>query len=87
MIYVTPLNYISHSDRGEVANRQLGCAFDVTININADDHDNFEYVRVYSIYRSSINGTPVVKVIKDVKCEDFIDNTTYYSLTFTDTNE
>lgn len=71
IIYTTPLNYISHSDRGEVANKQLGCAFDVTVKINIEDHDNFEYVRVYSIYRSSINGTPVVKVIKDTKLDNF----------------
>lgn len=87
VIYTTPLNYISHSDRGEVANKQLGCAFDVIVKINIEDHDNFEYVRVYSIYRSSINETPIVKIIKDVKCDDFIDNTDYFSMSFTDTNE
>ena len=87
IIYTTPLNYISHSDRGEAPNKQLGCAFNVTVNINQEDQNNFEYVRVYSIYRSSINGTLVVKVIKDAKCEDFTNNTTYYSITFTDTNE
>lgn len=29
IVYTTPLNYISHSDRGEEPNRQLGCAFDI----------------------------------------------------------
>ena len=70
IVYITPLNYISHSDRGEAPNKQLGCAFNLTVKINSDDKKRFEYVRIYSIYRSSIDGQPVVKVIKDVKCDD-----------------
>lgn len=69
IIYTTPLNYISHSDRGEEPNKQLGCAFEVTVNINPEDKDNFDYVRVYSIYRTSLDGTPQVKVVKDIKCD------------------
>lgn len=71
VVYTTPLNYVSHSDRGEAPNKQLGCAFNIAVKVNPEDHDNFEYVRVYSIYRSSINGAPIVKVIKDTKLDNF----------------
>lgn len=37
--------------------------------IGDDAKERFDYIRFYSIYRSSVNGTPVVKVIKDVKCD------------------
>jgi hypothetical protein len=57
------------------------------VHINQDDKERFDYVRVYSIYRSSVNGTPVVKVINDMKCSQFVLDQGTYMAKFVDTNE
>ena len=61
--YVTPLFYIGFHNRGGSPEEKVGIAFKVTIT-NLDK--NFDFARVYSIYRSSINATPVVKRLIDI---------------------
>lgn len=89
IIYTTPLNYVSYSDRGEQPNKLLGCAFNLTIDINKKDAESFDYIRVYSIYRTSLDGTPAVKVIKDIKLDtlELHEDDDFYRACFTDTNE
>ena len=87
IVYVTPLEYVAHKDRGEAPNKQLGCAFKVSVTIGEDDYKRFEYVRIYSIYRTSENGAPQVKVIRDIKCSDMTKSGNNYITSFTDTNE
>ena len=60
----TPLEYISFGDRGCSPEESVGNAFNISIT-NADT--NFDYIRIYSIYRTSINATPVVKRLIDIK--------------------
>ena len=86
IVFTTPLNYISHEDKGEQPNKQLGCEFELTLYISDQNHDKFEYIRVYSIYRSSLDGTPVVKVINDIKTSMLQRANNVYSVKFTDTN-
>lgn len=76
IFYTTPLNYITHSNRGASAEDTLSCSFTIKID-NVDQ--NFEYLRIYSIIRSSIDETASVKNIVDIK----ITGTT---LIYTDTN-
>lgn len=64
ILCVSPLNYISHSDRGANINEVVNCSFNVKIDCNIQ---GFEYLRLYSIYRSSENGSPLVRVVADVK--------------------
>lgn len=63
IVDMTPLYYIGETDRGIEADDTVGCSFRVTIN-NPDYR--FDYIRLYSIQRTSINGTPIVKIVKDI---------------------
>lgn len=58
------LYYLSASDRALDGESVSNNSF--TININNID-TNFEYLRVYSIHRSSLNATPTVKIVIDYK--------------------
>ena len=80
VIYTTPLNYISKGDGGVEPNKQVGCSFNIKLTINKIDCKNFDHVRIYSIYRTSLNGTPQVKVVNDFRC----DSMTAYMLSGSD---
>lgn len=69
---VTPLYYISHKDRGASPDETtVENAFRITVN-NPDT--NFDYLRIYSIQRTSINLEPIVKRIQDISLKDIEDN-------------
>lgn len=59
---VSPLYYLTHSDRGASPEDKVSCSF--TIKISNPDK-NFDYIRLYSIQRTSINNT-VVKLLDDI---------------------
>lgn len=63
IVDMTPLYYIGETDRGLEAEDTVGCSFKVSIT-NPDYR--FDYIRLYSIQRTSINGTPIVKIVKDI---------------------
>ena len=63
IFYISPIYYISHSDRGAQQEQTLNNSFKITIkNVDTD----FDYLRIYSIHRSSINGKPSCKVIANI---------------------
>lgn len=64
IVDITPLYYIGETNRGLAADEVTNCSFKVTVT-NPDT--SFEYLRVYSIQRTSINGTPVVSIVGDIK--------------------
>ena len=64
IVDITPLYYVGEINRGVAADKVVGCSF--TVNIYNPD-TSFEYIRVYSIQRTSLNGTPIVKVVGDIK--------------------
>lgn len=72
IFYTTPLNYISFYDRGASPEEKVPCSF--TINVNNVER-KFDYIRIYSIHRTSIDATPTVKIVKDIKIE--ADNITF----------
>ena len=72
IFYTTPLYYISHKDRGASPEDKVDNAFKITVK-NVDK--NFDYLRIYSIQRTSINGTPICKRIQDIYLEDSYDAT------------
>lgn len=79
VFYTTPLNYISYKDRGGSPDDKIGNSFRISI-YNADA--NFDYIRIYSIQRTSINATPIVKhltdlTLKEVKQGKFSKETIY----------
>lgn len=78
IFYISPIYYISHSDRGAQQEQTLNNSFKITIkNVDTD----FDYLRIYSIHRSSINGTPSCKVIANISYTSSEDT----NITFTDT--
>lgn len=63
IFYSSELHSISHKYRGGDPEDKVSNSFSITID-NIDD--SFEYLRVYSILRTSEEGTPVVKRVIDV---------------------
>lgn len=74
IVEVSPINYISYEDRGGSAEDVISNSFKITIN-NPDI--NFDYLRLYSIHRTSLDATPTVKLVTDIstKKEIIIDTT------------
>jgi hypothetical protein len=64
IVDMTPLYYISEDTRGVREDEVVGCSFKVTIK-NPDT--SFDYIRLYSIQRTSLNGAPIVKIVGDLK--------------------
>lgn len=60
----TPLYYITNKSRGLKEDETVMCSFEVKIQ-NPDRR--FDYIRVYSIQRTSLNATPIVRIVKDIK--------------------
>lgn len=78
IFYTTSLQYITYPDRGGDPEDRISTSFKITVR-NVDD---YEYVRVYSIHRTSIDGTPTVKLVSDV---EIIKGTDYIELIDTGT--
>ena len=64
IVDVSPLYYLCPEDSGLPADAMSTCSF--VINLDGLNKD-YEYVRVYSIVRTSENATPVVRIIGDYK--------------------
>lgn len=73
IFYVTPLYYISPIDRGGNPEESIANVFNIQIN----NPDNFEYLRIYSIHRTSIDATPLVKVLEDISIDKNSKTITY----------
>jgi hypothetical protein len=90
------LYYIAHEDRGEKPDTRVGCTFTLELDVPIDFHDKFDYIRFYSIYRSALDTTPLVKVINEVKTsnlttvlvdeDDPYSDIDHYTLSFIDDN-
>lgn len=72
IFYTTPLQYISYKDRGASPEDKVKNAFKITVT-KVDT--NFDYLRIYSIQRTSIDGTPICKRVQDIAMEslDWVD--------------
>lgn len=63
IFYTSPLYYISYNNRGASPEDRVSNSF----NIKMTDVDSrFDYIRIYSIHRTSINATPDVKRVVDL---------------------
>lgn len=63
IFYTTDLNYITWPNRGGSPDDKINVGFSITIK---QLDTRFEYIRVYSIHRTSIDATPEVKQIADL---------------------
>lgn len=64
IFYTSPLKYISFTDRGGSPEDRIANTFTITIENFQKD---FDYLRVFSIHRTSINAVPTVKRITDIE--------------------
>ena len=85
IVYDSPLYYPTKGDRGCSPDELSGDSFDIKVyNFDA----NFDYIRLYSIIRTSEDATPIVRIVAD----KFIKNSISYDesedpyIQFTDTN-
>lgn len=62
--YTTPLYYTSYTDRAGSGEDKVSNSFKITIT---KPDSNFEFLRVYSIHRTSIDGVPTVKRLRDLQ--------------------
>lgn len=63
IFYTSPLYYISYNNRGASPEDKVSNSF----NIEVTDVDRrFDYIRIYSIHRTSINATPDVRRVVDL---------------------
>ena len=63
IFYTSPLYYISYNNRGASPEDKVSNSFNIVIT-NVDKR--FDYVRIYSIHRTSINATPDVRRVVDL---------------------
>jgi hypothetical protein len=62
--YISPLYYISLEDRGLDAESSSSNSFEIKIS---DVNDKEEYIRIYSILRTSIDSTPIAKIVNNIE--------------------
>ena len=86
IFYTSPLLYTSHRDRGGSPEDKVDNAFQISIYYI---DKKFDYVRVYSIMRTSINGTPICKRVRDLETKgaSYSSSLGCYFTTFIDTGD
>lgn len=63
IFYTSPLYYISYNNRGASPEDKVSNSFNIVVT-NVDKR--FDYIRIYSIHRTSINATPDVRRVVDL---------------------
>ena len=63
IFYTSPLYYISYNNRGASPEDRVSNSFNIEVT-NVDRR--FDYIRIYSIHRTSINATPDVRRVVDL---------------------
>lgn len=74
IFYTSPLYYVSYNNRGASPEDKVSNSFDITIS-NIDT--SFDYLRIYSIHRTSINATPIVRRVVDIATSSNTTSTSY----------
>lgn len=65
---VSPLYYISDVDKAGDPSKSYSNSFKITVN---GIDTNFEYMRIYSIHRTSLDQAPTVHIVKDIKIVEY----------------
>ncbi len=69
LFYTSPLYYLSNSDTGEAADGSVTNSFDIILT-SLDG--SFDKVRIYSIIRTSVNSTPIIKKVIDLPVNEVV---------------
>lgn len=62
LLWLSTVHYIAYPDRAAKADEKVNCSFNLKI-LNLDT--KFDYVRVYSIIRTSVDTEPIVSIVGD----------------------
>ena len=85
IIYDSPLFYPTKGDRACAPEELSGDSFVIRVD-NIDTDHGFDYIRLYSIIRTSDNATPIVRIVDDKEIKSLpVENDKKYAL-FVDTN-
>lgn len=86
IVYDSPLYYPTKGDRGCSPDELSGDSFIIKVN-NIDEDHKFDYIRLYSIVKTSDSATPIVRIVEDKEISSLpVDtNNEKYAL-FVDTN-
>lgn len=63
IFYTSPLYYISYNNRGASPEDRVSNSFNIEVT---DVDKRFDYIRIYSIHRTSINAIPDVRRVADL---------------------
>lgn len=74
IFYTSPLYYISYNNRGASPEDKVSNSFNIEV---ANVDRRFDYIRIYSIHRTSINATPDVRRVVDLAPSINISKVTY----------
>ena len=67
IVDISPLYYLSYGDRGASPEEKVSNSFHINIkNIDL----NFDYIRLYSIQRTSLDLDPIIKILDDIPIVD-----------------
>ncbi len=69
IFYTSALQYISPLERGGNPEEKVSCSFIIEIR----EWDKFDYIRVYSIHRTSLDAAPTVKLVTDIDAKNVKD--------------
>lgn len=76
IFWTTEVLYLSHADRGGSPEEVINTAFSITID---NIQKNFDYIRVYSIIRTSLDAVPTVKRVTDIDISKLEGTTATYT--------
>ena len=65
IFYTSPLYYVSYSTRGASPDDTVSCSFNIRVASGTYSTD-FDYLRIYSVLRTSIDATPQVRRVVDI---------------------
>lgn len=68
-VYVSPLHYITHDNRGGEPGEICNCSFKISISETPELVNTYDGVNIYSVIRSSLNTEPAVALVNSI---DFI---------------
>lgn len=75
IFYTSPLRFIAPIDRGGAPDEKVSASFEIKVT-NVDS--NFDFLRIYSIQRTSLDGTPICKRVVDIEIKGLTGNTATY---------
>lgn len=82
--YQSPIRYTAYSNRGASPEDTVNNSFNIRVY---RPDTSYDYVRIYSVFRSSENGTPICKRVADIRTNNSLiyeDKTIHYTI---DTSE